>query len=62
MKREIITGFMLHDWILRPTPRKDASQDSLAPSTREADLNLPRRHLGVFLLADEVAFGGAELI
>ena len=34
---------------------------SLALSSRHADLDPPRRHLGVFLLADEVDLGGADV-
>ena len=34
---------------------------SLAPGTCQPDLDAPGRHLGVFLLADEVDLGGADV-
>ena len=34
---------------------------SLALASRQADLDPPGRHLGVFLLADEVDLGGADV-
>jgi hypothetical protein len=33
----------------------------LRPVAGPADLNLPGRHLGIFLLADEVKFGDSDL-
>src|SRR5262249_15604804 len=41
--------------------RRSPPSDSLALSSRPADLNLPRCHLGVFLTADEVELGGADV-
>ncbi len=34
--------------------------DSLAFASREANVDPPRRDLGIFLLAHEVEFGGAD--
>ena len=34
---------------------------SLAPGTRQPDLDAPRRHLGILLAADEVDLGGADI-
>jgi hypothetical protein len=36
-------------------------RELLDPGPREADLDAPRRHLGVFFLADEVELGGADV-
>ena len=40
---------------------KGAQPPSLVLAPRQADLDLPGRHLGVFLLADEVDLGGADV-
>src|SRR5512135_987282 len=56
-------GFMIPDLrtVASKALRSRSAVDSLALASRQANMDAPRRHLGVLLLAHEVDLGGADI-